>query len=114
MNTLILSSLLNKVVNTIWVENFTTIIQRHTDIQIRFIETNDIWCRDFLPIQVGDNKFVQFSLTKDYYPKRLIHQKTDTSPIYNELGIEPVTTIYKGLPIYLDGGNVIRSSTKSL
>jgi agmatine deiminase len=90
----------------------TTIIQRHTDIQIRFIETNDIWCRDFLPIQVGDNKFVQFSITKDYYPKRLLHQKTEPTPICKELGIETVTPIYRGLPIYLDGGNVIRKFNK--
>jgi agmatine deiminase len=86
---------------------------KSNQIPITFLElTNDIWCRDFLPIQVGRNKFVQFSLTKDYYTKKLLHQKTDPYPICKELGIEPVTPIYNGLPIHLDGGNVIRKFNK--
>lgn len=74
--------------------------------------TSDIWCRDFLPVQVGRNKFVQFSLTKDYYPKKLKHLRTDPSPICKELGIETDIPVFNCHPIYLDGGNVIRKYNK--
>jgi agmatine deiminase len=112
MNTLFLSSLLNKVINPSWVETLTTTILRNCDIQIQFIETNDIWVRDFLPIQVGENRFVQFSLTKDYYPKRLNHLRTDPLPISEKFGLFTIPPVYNGVPIYIDGGNIIRKFNK--
>jgi agmatine deiminase len=112
MNTLVLSSLLNKVINPSWVETLTTTILRHCEIQVQFIETNNIWCRDFLPVQVGDKKFVQFSLSEDYYPKKLKHLITNPSPICKELGIVPIIPLFNGIPIYLDGGNVVRKYDK--
>jgi agmatine deiminase len=84
-------------------------------IKFRFLqETNDIWCRDFMPIQVGINQFVQFSLTKDYYYKKDRHKVTNPAPICKELGIDPIIPTYKGKPIYLDGGNVIRGFSKAI
>ncbi len=29
--------------------------------------TRDIWCRDYMPIQIDTNKFVQFNFFPDYY-----------------------------------------------
>jgi len=112
MNTLFFSSLLTRFLNPSWVENLTTLIKKHTDFNVQFIETKDIWCRDFLPIQVGKNKFVQFTLTKNYYSKKIKHLQTDPSPICQMLGIEPITPKFNGLPVYLDGGNVIRKFNK--
>lgn len=112
MNKLFFSCLLSKIISPTWVNNLVNTIVRNSNFTIEFIETNDVWCRDFLPVQVGENKFVQFSLTKDYYPRRLLHQKTDPSPICRELGIEPFTPTFNGLPIFLDGGNVIRKFNK--
>ena len=34
----------------------------------RLTYTKDYWCRDFMPIQVGNNEFVQFHIT-DFTPK---------------------------------------------
>lgn len=112
MNTLVLSSLLNKVINPSWVESLSNTIQRYCDIQVQFIETNNIWCRDFLPIQVRDDKFIQFSLTKDYYPNSMNHLRTDPKPICKNLGIVPIIPLFNGNPIYLDGGNIIRKYDK--
>jgi len=112
MNTIIFSSLLKEVINPSWVETLTTTIQQHTKVRVQFIETNDIWCRDFLPIQVDKNKFIQFSLTKDYYPKNLNHLRTDPSPICEKLGIYYIPPVYDGIPIYIDGGNIIRKYNK--
>ena len=76
--------------------------------------TYDIWLRDFMPIQIGTNKFVQFSLTKDYYYQKDRHKRTDPSPICKALGIEPLIPIYNNLPIYLDGGNVILNPSRTI
>jgi agmatine deiminase len=76
--------------------------------------TNDIWLRDFMPIQVGPDQFVQFSLTKDYYQQKDRHKWTNPAPICRSLGIDPVIPTYNGLPIYLDGGNVIRGYDKAI
>ena len=84
-------------------------------IALQFLPfTNDIWLRDFMPIQTGKNQFVQFTLTKDYYLKKDLHKATDPAPICTYLGIDPITPIYNGMPIYLDGGNVIRGYGKAI
>ena len=75
--------------------------------------TKDIWLRDFMPIQIGTNKFVQFSLTKNYYYKKDKHKQTDPAPICKSLGIEPIIASYKNKPIYLDGGNVILNPSRT-
>jgi len=76
--------------------------------------TNDIWIRDFMPIQFAKDEFVRFSLTKDYYLKKDQHKQTDPAPICKELGINPTFASYQGTPIYLDGGNVIRNFGKAI
>jgi agmatine deiminase len=76
--------------------------------------TNDIWLRDFMPIQVGPDQFVQFSLTKDYYYQNDRHKWTNPAPICKSLGIDPLIPIYNGHPIYLDGGNVIRGYGRAI
>lgn len=75
--------------------------------------TKDIWVRDFMPIQTGTSRFVQFSLTQNYYYKQDSHKRTDPSPICKALGIEPLIPIYNDQPIYLDGGNVILNPSRT-
>ncbi len=77
-------------------------------------ETNDIWLRDFMPVQVGVNQFVQFSLTKEYYHPKDRHKQTDPAPICKSLGIDPYIPKYNNKPIYLDGGNVIRGHNMAI
>ena len=83
------------------------------DVSVSFlVGTNDVWCRDFMPVQVGDG-FVQFSLTRDYYYKKDRHKITNSAPICKALDIDPIIPIYKSIPIFLDGGNVILSPSRT-
>lgn len=77
-------------------------------------KTNDIWCRDYMPIQVGKDEFAQFSLTKDYYQRKDEYLRTNPVPICRDLGIAPTVPVYRDKPIYLDGGNVIRGFGKAI
>lgn len=72
--------------------------------------TNDnIWCRDYMPIQIAGNSFAQFK----YYPQYLLGSRkdratiTEASKACKSIGIKPVISDIK-----IDGGNIVRSKTK--
>ena len=48
--------------------NRLKIILDYEAVQYGFIDgTRDIWCRDYMPVQVSKDKFVQFTYFPDYY-----------------------------------------------
>jgi agmatine deiminase len=65
--------------------------------------TKDIWCRDYMPVQVDQNRFVQFTYEPSYLKK---YDKLKTNPY-------KVTSNLKIMPqisnIVLDGGNLVYS-----
>lgn len=70
-------------------------------------KTNDIWARDYMPVQVSENKFIEYRYDPDYLQgkekdKRDI--KTYPDLVCKAHGIETEKT-----DIIIDGGNVIKS-----
>jgi agmatine deiminase len=69
-------------------------------------DTNDIWCRDYMPVQVGETAFCQFVYDPDYL-RGFQHLVTPADkcrlPFMGNLRREPIV---------LDGGNVVASRTK--
>lgn len=68
--------------------------------------TKDIWCRDYMPIQVSKEKFHQFQFDPSYL-FGYEDLKTNTAQIEIQDVIHSEKQILK-----LDGGNVIRSKNK--
>lgn len=68
--------------------------------------TADIWCRDFMPVQLDDNTFCQFVYRPDYLRR---YEHLITPPERCRL---PFMSDYRREPIVLDGGNVVASRTK--
>lgn len=71
-------------------------------------ETKDIWARDFMPIQVNGDKFVEYRYDPDYLKKmgkRGSEIQTDPNVICDVIGLKTVKA-----NIILDGGNVVKSS----
>src|SRR5262245_35047417 len=68
--------------------------------------THDIWCRDYMPIQVDETTFCQFVYAPDYLRG---HEHLVTPPENCRLSF---MTSYRQEPIVLDGGNVVASRTK--
>lgn len=70
--------------------------------------TKDYWCRDYMPIQVNETKFVQYVYAPDYLQnkenKRYI---TDPTASLHDLAIQPVKT-----NLIIDGGNIIKCPDK--
>ena len=81
-------------------------ILKTEQIKHGFIEnTRDIWCRDFMPVHLEDNSFVEFRFFPDYYiHPDYIHLLT----IQHELKYD-ITIMPKKSKLIIDGGNIVRS-----
>jgi len=88
-----------------FIENELT--ARH--ISYEFLQgTNDIWARDYMPVQVSDEKFIEFRYDPDYLQgtaKCRRNYKTYADIVCQH---HSISTLKSGLIV--DGGNVVKSS----
>jgi agmatine deiminase len=70
--------------------------------------TNDIWCRDYMPVQIEKGKFIQFRYEPSYLVNDLEHQ-SDPIEVCKANKIEPQFS-----KINLDGGNVVNWSDRAI
>lgn len=74
-------------------------------------ETKDIWCRDFMPIQIDKDRFVFYKYTPDYlqspYYRRL---QTNLKKVFqaSQNRLERVAQNAITIDLVLDGGNVVK------
>ena len=89
----------------------TTILDRHKIAWSLLDDTNDIWCRDFMPIQIVDNWFAGYTYYPDYLSDTEKHKKmiTDGNRICRRLGYDVSPLIED---IIIDGGNVVKCEGK--
>lgn len=68
--------------------------------------TNDMWARDYMPIQIYDDHFVQYIYNPDYLQKTEEDRETitETDEVCKELGISTYKT-----DLVIDGGNVVKA-----
>lgn len=71
--------------------------------------TRDVWCRDYLAVQVGDGEFVQFRYRPDYL-EGFDHLRT---PEKVSDGL-PFLSGRRRSDLVLDGGNVVTSSSVAI
>jgi agmatine deiminase len=82
---------------------------RDCNVEFELLEhTKDVWAVDYMPIQVEQNKFVQFNYNPSYLQSKK-GQKTisDVDLLCKQIGIQP-----KKNDIVLDGGNISRTTNK--
>lgn len=86
-----------------------TNILRSNTIKYDFLhETKDIWARDYMPIQISDNKYIEYRYDPDYLQgTRQGYRDLKTYPdiVCSTINLK---TVKSG--IILDGGNVVKSS----
>lgn len=71
--------------------------------------TRDIWARDYMPIQISTNKFIEYRYDPDYLQggpddKQTRELKTYPDLVCDSMGLKTIKT-----DIILDGGNVVKS-----
>ena len=66
--------------------------------------TNDIWARDYMPIQLGKNDFLKYK----YWPNYLLEKKEDKKYITDcKRTCEALGITYRETDMIIDGGNMI-------
>ena len=109
-NTVFFSDLLPKkcpILN----QHIAEVLEAHRIPYAYLSETKDIWCRDFMPIQVEEDRFVFFKYTPDYlqdpYYLRL---QTDTEKVFcaGTNRLEHLLQNAITINLILDGGNVVK------
>lgn len=84
------------------------ILDKH-NIKHDFLKaTKDIWCRDYMPVQIEKEKFVQFRYEPSYL-KETLEIQSYPNEVCKLNKIEPVFS-----SINLDGGNVVNWSDKAI
>ncbi|TSA37660.1 MAG: hypothetical protein D4R64_05560 [Porphyromonadaceae bacterium] len=86
-------------------------ILKYLRIDFGFLNgTKDIWCRDYMPVQITETEFVQFQYNSSYL-KGARYKKDRTIPgeIVEWQDFNPIST-----NITLDGGNVVRWNDRAI
>jgi agmatine deiminase len=82
-------------------------IQETVEEDFHLLEsTNDVWVRDFMPIQLDEDKFICFKYNPSYLSKSksLI---TDQKVICDNLMLNPIYS-----PLLVDGGNIVKGENR--
>lgn len=80
-----------------------------TELEKRGIEyhlledTRDIWCRDYMPVQIERDAFIGFDYDPDYLQGSYEHLKTKQADVVKTLNISAPDCGY-----VIDGGNVVK------
>ena len=86
----------------------TELLEKHS-IEYGFLKaTKDIWCRDYMPIQIEKGKFVQFRYEPSYL-KDDLELQSDPKEVCIANNINPQFS-----KINLDGGNVVNWSDRAI
>lgn len=86
----------------------TDLLEKHS-IKYDFLKaTKDIWCKDYMPIQVKKGKFIQFRYEPSYL-KDDLELQSDTIEVCKANNIKPQFS-----KINLDGGNVVNWSDRAI
>ena len=76
--------------------------------------TNDIWSRDYMPVQINNKTFLKYRYDPDYLKsKEHIHSRTNTNEVWNWLTKYHHANLKSNHSmLVLDGGNVVKSKDK--
>ena len=109
-NTVFLSDWLPEVCPILY-QNLTKVLKDNA-VRYRILgNTNDIWCRDFMPVQTDEKRFVFYQYNPDYLQDK--HKRryiTNVNHVQNIDFLRQAETV--NLALVLDGGNVVKCGNK--
>ncbi len=87
------------------------VLEKH-DIPYSYLSgTKDIWCRDYMPIQVNAERFVFFKYTPDYLQDKAgLRIQTNPDDVFQveENNLKKLLPQSSTIDLVLDGGNVVK------
>jgi len=112
-NTIYFSELLKTEKNFAKTYEEISIVLKSIGIIPKFLpKTKDIWARDYMPIQVTEDSFIEYRYDPDYLQgnseeKETRELKTYPDIVCDAIGLKTIKT-----DIILDGGNVVKHKNK--
>ena len=95
--------------------HLTDALQQH-DIPFAYLfGTKDIWCRDFMPIQMEEDRFVFYKYTPGYLQDKYgLQLQTNPIEVFQTEANQLLPILQKALSLdlVLDGGNVVKCGNK--
>lgn len=89
-------------------KRLASILDKH-HVNYKFIaSTKDIWCRDYMPVQLSQNEFVQFRYEPSYLQNDL-HLQSDPHLINDEMRFTPTYS-----NINFDAGNIVHLNDRAI
>ena len=88
-----------------------TVLKKHNVTTKELSNTNDIWCRDYMPIQNSQGELIQFEYNPTYLRGKEVWEKSrsDVKKVCAANGISPIYSKIK-----IDGGNVVMFGDKAI
>ena len=83
----------------------TSILAKHEIGFDSLPKTKDIWCRDYMPIQISETEFIEYRYDPDYLQSKK-YRKLKTYPdlVCDKIGLKTIKS-----DLIIDGGNVVKS-----
>ncbi len=113
-NGVYLSSLLPErcpVLNT----HIVDALQQHRVPYAYLSGTKDIWCRDFMPIQIDEGRYVLYKYTPDYLQDKTgLRLQTNPEDVFQTSSnrLQPIWQNCIKIDLAMDGGNVVKCGDK--
>ena len=104
-----LSGLLESKFPSVFSE-ITTVLNKFGIKANLLINTKDIWARDYMPIQVSTNTFIEYRYDPDYLQGSSDEIETRELKTYPDIVCDSIGLKTQKTDIILDGGNVVKSS----
>lgn len=92
-------------------KGLAVILNRH-DVAYDIIPiTKDVWCRDYMPLQLDKERYLCYEYKPDYLMKNANNRKyiTDSLNVCRDMQLN-----IKEAPIIIDGGNVVKVGNKAI
>lgn len=88
-------------------KGLASVLDRHEVKWSLLQDTKDIWCRDYMPIQISVDQFAGFLYDPDYLQSPLYKKTiTDGNLLCRDLGMNVTSDLSK---LRLDGGNIVKA-----
>ena len=98
-------------VSPVTYKGLTEVLDRYGVPHSLLIGTKDIWCRDYMPAQIGPRDFVSFGYRPDYLVDYKKYRPTITDG-YEAAALNGISGVQDYRSILVDGGNLVHCGSK--
>ena len=90
-------------------------LQKHGVPYVYLYGTKDIWCRDFMPIQIDEDRFMFYKYTPNYLQDKTgLQLQTNLEDVFQAEAdqLQSIKQKSVAIDLVLDGGNVVKCGNK--